>query len=417
MNAIGQLFDKPAESGWMILHGLRWWVMGFVVLMHVLLLFLFILDGMGAGWGEGWNIQQLVLLGISLLLAVIFLVLDRSPTTELILVVQALVLLVAAYPQGAHPGEICLFNAIWILELSLWLARPALWVWLGSNALLVVLCWHPFPAFGVEVPHPTPLDFITRLLASLLFQLVCFTIRQYIILTGVQRQEIGSLTRSQSGLLNANLDLQNYALEVGERSTIEECKRLTRDIHDEVGYTLINLKMMMEAATDLSSAENIRLRRLLEQAKEELQNGLTETRQALLSFRQIDRVKAEGVRYIHKLIHSFSHATGIEVEVAYGNIPWSFGQDINVVIYRILQESMTNAIRHGRASRIQISFWISDGRLRISVDDNGVGSTDIEPGIGFTGMRERLDPLGGELTLGNGLTGFTVRAEIPWPGE
>jgi signal transduction histidine kinase len=78
---------------------------------------------------------------------------------------------------------------------------------------------------------------------------------------------------------------------------------------------------------------------------------------------------------------------------------------------------MTNAIRHGRASRIQISFWISDGRLRISVDDNGIGSTDIEPGIGFTGMRERLDPLGGELTLGNGLTGFTVRAEIPWPGE
>ena len=412
-----QLFEKPADPGWLILYALRWWVLGFVALLHGLILLLFI---QGGGWvpgGEHWNLQFLVLLGVSLFLAVIFLAIRRTPASELFLLVQALVLVVASYPQGRHLGLIALFTVVWTLELSLWLARPAVWVGFISNAFLALLCLHPFQAFGVDVPSPDLFDFGTLFLASCLVQLVCFSLRHYVIQTGLQSQEIGSLNHSLGNLLSANLDLQNYALEVGERATIEECKRLTRDIHDGVGYTMINLKMMLEAATDLSSEENERLRKLLDQAKEEVQNGLTETRQALRMFRAIDKVKSEGVRYIHKLVNSFSHATGIVVDIAYGNIPWSFGEEINVVIYRVLQESMTNAIRHGHASRVQISFWISEGRLRIAVDDDGVGSESIQPGLGFIGMKERLESLGGELTLGNGLTGFTVRAEIPWPGE
>ena len=423
LRSLGRLSGKPAGPGGRSLRALRWRVLVLVGLLLLLVLQLFLQDGDFRNQGDGWPLQFGILLGLAFALALYSLLVRRTLTAEMLLLLQAFVFCVAAYPQGGNPGILCLFTAIWTAELSLWLARSVLATLLASNALLALLCYHPLPAFGRIAPSPTPWQIGTLLMTTSLFHLLCGCVRHYVVQNGLQAREIENLGGSLGNLLSANIDLQNYALEVGERSTLEECKRLTREIHDGVGYTMVNLKMMLEAATDLSGeggAGNARLGGLLEQAKQEVQNGLAETRQALRTFRAIDRVKTDGLRHIHRLVQSFSHATGIAVEVSYGNIPWSFGEEINLVIYRILQESMTNAIRHGHATRIQICFWICAGRLLISVDDNGIGvglAQPLEPGIGFQGMRERLEPLGGELTLGNGLNGFTVQVAIPWPGE
>jgi signal transduction histidine kinase len=114
------------------------------------------------------------------------------------------------------------------------------------------------------------------------------------------------------------------------------------------------------------------------------------------------------------MVNSFSRATGLDVEVNWGNAPWSFGDDLNAAVYRLIQESMTNAFRHGRATKIQIRFWITDEKLLIVVHDNGRGANEVHPGIGLTGMTERLAPLGGRLVAAGGERGFSVRAEIPY---
>jgi len=78
---------------------------------------------------------------------------------------------------------------------------------------------------------------------------------------------------------------------------------------------------------------------------------------------------------------------------------------------------MTNAIRHGGATRIQIGFWIARDWLHMKISDNGVGASEVKPGIGLTGMRERLDAIGGELIVQGSEYGFSLIAEMPLPEE
>ena len=74
---------------------------------------------------------------------------------------------------------------------------------------------------------------------------------------------------------------------------------------------------------------------------------------------------------------------------------------------------MTNAFRHGKATKIRIYFHAADEFLNITIIDNGVGSTQIMEGIGIAGMKERLGEFHGDLSLHNGIDGFEIKARIP----
>ena len=82
------------------------------------------------------------------------------------------------------------------------------------------------------------------------------------------------------------------------------------------------------------------------------------------------------------------------------------------VIYRIVQESITNSIRHGEASRILVDIERKYGTLIVKIKDNGKGCKNIQKGFGLHHMEERLQLLQGQLTY-NGDDGFTVEAQIP----
>ena len=81
-------------------------------------------------------------------------------------------------------------------------------------------------------------------------------------------------------------------------------------------------------------------------------------------------------------------------------------------MYRVVQESITNAIRHGKASKIHIEIVRIDGDLHIVITDNGKGCTQIKPGFGLHHMNERVEMLGGDLRYKSG-NGFEVHARIP----
>ena len=82
------------------------------------------------------------------------------------------------------------------------------------------------------------------------------------------------------------------------------------------------------------------------------------------------------------------------------------------MIYRIIQESITNSIRHGKADTVRIRMTREYNIVTITIKDNGVGASNIEPGFGLTHMKERLDMLGGKMHV-DGRDGFCVVAEIP----
>lgn len=120
---------------------------------------------------------------------------------------------------------------------------------------------------------------------------------------------------------------------------------------------------------------------------------------------------------IEELVTAFRKATGIDIRVEYGNFTGFTNEKIDAIIFRIIQEGLTNAFRHGMATKIRISFWDSDTSLRISIHDNGIGSEKVVEGIGIAGMKERIQEAGGELIIRSVVDGFKVTASLPHSEE
>ena len=229
----------------------------------------------------------------------------------------------------------------------------------------------------------------------------------------VYQNEIRRLDHAVSRLARANLGYQEYASRAEHVSMLEERKRITREIHDVIGYTMTNNIMMMEAASDMVWREPARVTSLMSTARENAQKGLEEIRNALHLLRAQEVPSDTSAAALTKLIKTFETATGVQVQLELGNIPWQFPLEVEYVLYHLIQEGLTNSFRHGRATKVRIIFWITESVLFVTVWDNGHGSEQIEEGIGIAGMRERLEMVSGHLDGANVADGFQLRAQIP----
>ncbi len=171
-------------------------------------------------------------------------------------------------------------------------------------------------------------------------------------------------------------------------------------------------KRLDEAVKQLTSA-NIGFQQHVTLVEEQSKEGLNETRRSLRVLRSVEVQRVHGLLAINRLIKAFGKATRIEVNVDFGNLPWTLGEPIDLVMYRLVQEGMTNAFRHGKSTRIEVHFFQSDSSVNIYIHDNGSGSTEIKEGIGLLGMRERIERLGGSITAHNRVDGFELSASIP----
>ncbi len=224
---------------------------------------------------------------------------------------------------------------------------------------------------------------------------------------------IAGLDLAVSNLATANRAFQSYAVSVESASVENERNRITRELHDVVGYALTNLIMMIRACKVLARKDSEKLADLLDQARVQADVALQESRTILYRLRSIREKQSEGLSAIHHLVRSFRAATGVEVSVHYGNLPQSSGELIDRAIVRLVQEGLTNAIRHGRATKVRILLWRSDADIQVRIWDNGKGAKEIKEGIGLSGMRERFKALGGTICASGAVDGFILDATIP----
>ena len=228
-----------------------------------------------------------------------------------------------------------------------------------------------------------------------------------------QNEELQRIDRTVRALSEANLDFQELATRVQRETEENERRRITREIHDIVGYTLTNIQMMMEAATDLVRRDSGGLEELLVKSRDQAQRGILETRRAMRNLRAVSEIRAGGLRRVEEVARIFERATKVAVTVHFGNAPDTLGPVIDDAVYRMVQECLTNALRHGAATRITVSLWMAERELRLSVEDNGVGSPEIVPGIGLSGMAERIAHAGGTMKAESTPFGFVVRCDMP----
>jgi len=101
-------------------------------------------------------------------------------------------------------------------------------------------------------------------------------------------------------------------------------------------------------------------------ARTQARDGLIETRRALRALRTDEQYIKNGIQAIYKICAVFHKVTGIDISIESGNIPTTFGPEIDLAVYRLVQEALTNAIRHGRASAVKIYFGFTTKHLKSS---------------------------------------------------
>ncbi|MCG5218880.1 sensor histidine kinase [Streptosporangium sp. KLBMP 9127] len=195
----------------------------------------------------------------------------------------------------------------------------------------------------------------------------------------------------------------------------EERLAIAREIHDVLGHSLSVISMRAGVAlhvADRTPAEAIdalqAIRRISKQSLDELRGALDIIR---------ERRPTPGEEDIHRLVASL-RAAGQEVTLVTTGNSSGISATTEHAVYRIVQESLTNVVRHAGHARAQVRVGYSAEEVTVSVVDDGGGGTVRKVGYGITGMRERARAVHGTLALGpRAGGGFEVTARLPARAE
>jgi signal transduction histidine kinase len=211
--------------------------------------------------------------------------------------------------------------------------------------------------------------------------------------------------------------------EEARRRVAEERVRIARDLHDSVAHTLASISVQAGVGAHVLDERPKDARDALLAIKHTSRDALAELRATLGMLRSDDtasRAPAAGLDRLPSLVES-SRATGLPVDLVIEGEARPLPSAVDTAAFRIVQESLTNVIRHAGPARATVAVRHGDDRLEIEVTDDGRGAVDgngaagvTSGGHGLAGMRERVALLGGELDAGPRPSGgYRVLARLP----
>jgi signal transduction histidine kinase len=210
--------------------------------------------------------------------------------------------------------------------------------------------------------------------------------------------------------------------ETARRAVAEEQARIARELHDVISHNVSVMVVQAAAGGDVFATRPDRAREALGSIESTGREALVELRRLLGVVRPaadddgVCREPQPGLARLPELIEHVS-AAGLRVELAVGGEPRDLPPGVDLSAYRIVQEALTNTLKHARAANVQVTIGYADSRLGLEILDDGAGGEVTGPGRGIIGMRERVGLLGGELSAGpRAGGGFGVRATIPLRG-
>jgi signal transduction histidine kinase len=320
----------------------------------------------------------------------------------------ALFALACASSRAAVPTASLLLY-VFIIETTAYLrTRPAVAVGLAMTLAWITGTLIYPPPDGIEIRYIASLSFLAISTIILGARLTWY--REGLV---DAREQLHAQDEAIAKLTAANRDYQHYASDAEGKSAENERNRITRELHDTIGYALTNLIMMMNAGKLLARKNPEAAEEVFENGKQQADGALREVRRILYKIRELEDSRPRGMAAIAKLCNVFKTVTGVDVETSYGNLPISLGDSIDAALYRLVQEGITNAFKHGGARRVRISLWRGARDIEILVWDDGRGSDAAQEGLGLKGMRERFAAIGGQVGTRNVADGFELYATIP----
>jgi signal transduction histidine kinase len=206
--------------------------------------------------------------------------------------------------------------------------------------------------------------------------------------------------------------------EAGARRAVEEERaRIARELHDAVGHSVSVMTVQASAVRRLLTPEQTRELEALTAVEQTGRDALAEMRRMVGVLRAADQVPVlapqPGVSQLRKLVEQICDA-GLHVELRVEGDAIQLPAGLDLTVYRLAQEGLTNAIKHSGAQQAQVRVRYEPGAVEIAVTDDGCGATNAASGHGLIGLSERVSVYGGQLSAG-GLErgGFELRARLP----
>jgi signal transduction histidine kinase len=287
------------------------------------------------------------------------------------------------------------------------------------------------------------------ILSQLLFNLFALAFLITLINFGkLQQEERDKSQRLYKELVEAYHRLEELSAQKERAAALEERNRIARDMHDSLGHRLTSLIMQIEMGKEYLKKEPGKTDEYLDRCADNAREALTDTRRALRALggmeSSITRTgsgkggtyngsaassgsgSATGVtcgaggeseagsytetpESIIHMIEEFSRNTGIEIN--YKLPDTGLNPKETTVLYRVVQEAITNAVRHGKATRIDIEAGLNDDGAWFCIQNNGEAGGDYTEGFGLSSMRKRLEDMGGSLEIETG-QGFKLNGRF-----
>ncbi len=220
------------------------------------------------------------------------------------------------------------------------------------------------------------------------------------------------IQKTNEDLQNANNQLEEYAKITESMAKTQERNRLAREIHDTLGHTLTGISVGIDACIATVELAPKETKAHLERISDVARRGLLDIRRSVNELKPdaLERLGLETA--ITKMITDMKSVTDMEIFFECKIRPLKFDEDEEGAIYRVIQESITNSMRHGKASRVRIRMEKEEDMVLLIIQDNGIGCSEIKNGFGTKHIMERIGLLNGTVQF-KSENGFSVIARIP----
>jgi signal transduction histidine kinase len=314
-----------------------------------------------------------------------------------------------------------------LAELIIWLAAPAaalnlLWLvllppvgfavmFLRPTAVAAV-CFLSAAAHAFNVVHWHGWEHVPLALSGFSVAVAFAVVFTRIAVSAEQARAVGERLAAELG--EANVKLREHALQAEELAATRERNRLAREIHDGLGQYLTVIHVQLEAAYSTLGSDPATAASAIDKARSMNQVALQEVRRSVSTLRTSplqDRPLDEALRQLV----AENGAAGLHVEWQVLGSRRALSPQAALTVYRAAQEGLTNCRKHSGVSAARMmADYREPERVRLTVSDDGAGSTDAREGFGLLGLKERAHLVGGTVAVRTTPgQGFALEVEVP----
>lgn len=331
--------------------------------------------------------------------------------------------LIRQFKAGKYPTPVYIYIALglglWFVEL--WLEPKSFWIaymYLGQMfGMLRVRYAFPIAALLMAFLYLTLID-VQSLSRNELWGTIAQWASILLLLVYVGHLNQSSMDR---GLLISQLEEAKAKLEAAQKQEAElavlrERERLARDLHDSLGHALVALSVQLEAIQRLYRVDPQKASEQVDEMKALARASMDDLRRSIAGLRSQGLDNRPLCAAIQELCIEFGQRTGMMVECNADPAVDGLRPAIANSLWHASQEALTNIEKHSGARQVQLSLYCFGHEARLRVKDDGIGLPEdaekMPMHFGLRGMRERVEGLGGTLTL-SGEDGTTVDIRLP----